>query len=564
MTMLRQSSLLFLLFGLCSCQAADTSGDWWRDTFIYQIYPRSFKDSNGDGVGDLNGITSKLEHLADIGVSTAWLSPIFASPMVDFGYDISNFTDIDPTFGTLRDFEVLTAKAKSLGLKVVLDFVPNHSSDKHPWFLKSIERVKPYDEYYVWSDGKMINGSRQPPNNWLSGFQGSAWQWNAKRGQYYLHQFAAGQPDLNYRSPALRKEMENVLAFWIARGADGFRIDAIALLFEDERLRDEPMIPNTGLPPTDQGNLDHIYTRDLPEVYEVLKSWRQFIDALGGGKKILLTEAYTSIPLSMKYYEYGGDPMNFMFIANLTSSSKHTDFKRTIDRWLSSMPRGHYAANWVVGNHDNHRAASRFGTKRADQLSMLAAVLPGVGVIYNGDEIGMEDTTLTWNETVDPAGCNAGRDRYSQYSRDPERTPFQWDDTISAGFSSTNKTWLPVNPNYRNLNLRRQKTTNTSHYAVFKKLVSLKKLAVMKNGTTEVILMENNVLGVVRRLTDAPPVILLINFSEASVIVDASTWLNVPEALTVYLSSVGAEITAGAKFNGTAVKLPGAASVIFG
>ncbi|XP_063989170.1 maltase 2-like [Diachasmimorpha longicaudata] len=561
--MLREPKVLLFLFGaFWSTFAADALGDWWKDTFIYQIYPRSFKDSNGDGVGDLNGITSKLEHLVDIGVSTAWLSPIFVSPMVDFGYDIANFTDIDPIFGTLKDFERLTAKAKTLGLKVVLDFVPNHSSDKHPSFQKSIQRIKPYDEYYVWKDGKIVNGTRQPPNNWLSGFQGSAWEWNAQRGQYYLHQFAVGQPDLNYRSAALRKEMENVLAFWIARGADGFRIDAIALLFEDEGLRDEPVIPNTGLPPTDSGNLEHIYTRDLPEVYEVLKSWRKSVDVLGGDKKILLTEAYTTIPLAMKYYESGGIPMNFVFITNLTGSSKNRDFKRNIDRWLSSMPRGSYAANWVVGNHDNHRAASRFGRNRADQLSMLAGVLPGVGIIYNGDEIGMEDTSLTWDQTVDPAGCNAGPNKYSQYSRDPERTPYQWDNTISAGFSESNRTWLPVNPNYKTLNLLRQKMTVTSHYAVFKKLVGLKKLPVMKTGTAEVILMENNILGVVRRLPDASPVVLLINFSDINVVVDASTWLNVPEELNVYVVSVGVDIAAGTRVNATAFKIPPAASVI--
>ncbi|XP_011301865.1 maltase 1-like [Fopius arisanus] len=559
---LKLSLFLFAIVLVNSSPAADVPGDWWRDTFIYQIYPRSFKDSNGDGIGDLNGITDKLEHLADIGVSTVWLSPIFVSPMVDFGYDIANFTDIDPIFGNLKDFERLTAKAKSLRLKVVLDFVPNHSSDKHPWFRKSIQRIKPYDEYYVWSDGKLVNGTRQPPNNWMSGFQGSAWEWNVERGQYYLHQFAIGQPDLNYRSAALMKEMADVLTFWIDRGVDGFRIDAVALLFEDAQLRDEPVIPNTGLPPTDSGNLEHIYTRDLPEVYGVLKSWRQSVDNLGGGKKILLTEAYTTIPLTMKYYEAGGLPMNFMFISNLTGSSKNTDFKKSIDLWLNNMPHGDYVANWVVGNHDNHRAASRFGVNRADQLSMLAAVLPGVGIIYNGDEIGMEDTPVTWNQTVDPAGCNAGPDKYSQYSRDPERTPYQWDDTISAGFSTSNRTWLPINPNYKSLNLRRQKMTGTSHYAVFKKLVALKKLSVIKNGTTQIILMENNTFGVVRRLPDVSPVILLINFSDVSVGVDASTWLNAPEEMTVYVTSVGVTIPIGTRLNITVLRIPPAGSLI--
>lgn len=415
--MLRLCLSIAALIALTASAAVHKANkDWYKNSLVYQIYPRSFKDSNGDGIGDLNGITSKLEHIADIGAHALWLSPIYTSPQVDFGYDIANFTDVDPVYGTLADFDRLVAKAKSLGLKVILDFVPNHSSDKHEWFKKSAQRIKPYDEYYVWRDGKMVNGTRKPPNNWLSVFWGSAWEWNPTRKQYYLHQFAVGQPDLNYRSPALQQEMKNVLKFWMNRGAEGFRIDAINHMYEDARFRDEPRRNVPGLSDDDYESLDHIYTKNLPETYDVLKSWRQLLNnhSKAADTKMILTEAYTSLDLTLKFYRSGSNvPFNFMFIAELNNQSSAADFKLKIDNWMKIVPnKPAYVANWVVGNHDNHRAATRYGVMRADQLSMLAIILPGVSVIYNGDEIGMVDRPFTYEETVDPAGCNAGPDRY--------------------------------------------------------------------------------------------------------------------------------------------------------
>ncbi|XP_034948195.1 alpha-glucosidase-like [Chelonus insularis] len=541
--------------------------EWWKDSFIYQIYPRSFMDSNGDGVGDLNGITSKLQHLIDLNVSAIWLSPIFESPMVDFGYDVSNFTKIDPIFGTMSDFTNLTATAKALGLKVLLDFVPNHTSNKHPWFLKSVKKIKPYDDYYIWMDGKLVNGTSEPPNNWLSVFGGSAWEFNEERNQYYLHQFAAGQPDLNYRSAAVNTEMEKILTFWLDQGVDGFRIDAINFMFEDPRYLDEPRKSNAGVDEDDYEGLVHIYTKDLTDTFTILKSWRKLIDTHGkkapkGEPKIILTEAYTRMSEITKYYEAGSDvPMNFMFIDPLNRYSSTMEFKRNIDAWMNLVPKGH-VANWVVDNHDNPRVGSRYGVRRSDELSMLSAVLPGIGIIYYGDEIGMLDRNMTWNETVDPAGCNLGPEKYHLKSRDPVRTPFQWDNSTNAGFSTANKTWLPVHENYKTLNLAAQKAEPVSHYSLFKKLVALKKMPIMKTGSMEVILVGENVLGVVRRLPDIPPVVLLINFSETTVVVDARTWMNIPEQLTVYASSVGSNIPSEVTMDTTEINLPGAASVI--
>lgn len=392
------------------------SKDWYKNSLVYQIYPRSFKDSDADGIGDLQGIISKLEHVQDIGADALWMSPIFASPQADFGYDISNFTDINEEYGTLNDFDALVTKAKSLGLKVILDFVPNHSSDQHIWFQNSIKRIPPFDEFYVWRNAVIIDGERKPPNNWLSNFGGSAWEWNEERKQYYLHQFVAGQPDLNYHNAELREEMEKVLTFWMDRGVKGFRIDAINHMYEDPRFLDEPSSNRSDLPPGDYDTLDHIYTKNQPETYDVLKSWRALMDnhPKSADTKMILTEAYADFNLTMLYYQAGSTvPFNFMFITDLNIDSKAVDFKRYIDRWMANIPNDPaYVANWVVGNHDNHRAASRFGEKRADQLSMLAIVLPGVSVSYNGDEIGMVDTFLTYEQTKDPAGCNAGLERY--------------------------------------------------------------------------------------------------------------------------------------------------------
>lgn len=416
-TMFRSCVLIAALIVLAASNSIQIKGkDWYKNSLVYQIYPRSFKDSDGDGIGDLNGITSKLDHFVDIGVDAIWMSPIFSSPQKDFGYDISNFTDINEEYGTLDDFDELVAKAKSLGLKVLLDFVPNHSSNEHEWFKNSIQKIKPYDEYYIWRDARYINDKRTEPNNWLSVFGGSAWEWNEDRGQYYLHQFAVQQPDLNYHNAALREEMKKVLTFWMDRGVEGFRIDAINHMYEDSRFLDEPLSHKPGILEDDYDYLDHIYTKNLLETYEVLKTWRELLDQHSetADTKMILTEAYADFDLTIKYYESGSTvPFNFMFIGDLNNKSSAADFKRGIDRWMNNMPNGAaYVANWVVGNHDNHRAASRFGERRADQLSMLVTVLPGVSVIYNGDEIGMVDRFFSFNETKDPAGCNAGIDRY--------------------------------------------------------------------------------------------------------------------------------------------------------
>ncbi|XP_057336099.1 alpha-glucosidase-like [Microplitis mediator] len=557
--------LIWGLVGLRESVAQNATGkdEWWRDTFIYQVYTRSFKDSNGDGVGDLNGITSKLEHLVDLGVSAVWLSPIYASPMVDFGYDISNFTAIDPIFGTIDDFTRLIARAKALKLKVVLDFVPNHSSDTHPWFVKSVQRVKPFDEYYVWKDARIVNGTRKPPNNWLSQFQGSAWEWNDQRKQYYYHQFTARQPDFNYSSTALQEEMKNVLRFWLNRGVDGFRIGAINYLIEDSHFLDEPKSSSASfLPATDPNSLKHNYTVDRDQNYDILQAWRRVLDSTNGTRKVIMTEAYTTPYFTMKFHQHGSNiPFNFNLIRNIKLSSGALGCKGVIDGYLNELPSG-ALPNWVVGNHDNRRTGSRLNSRWIDQINMIAAVLPGVAIIYNGDEIGMIDRPMAWNETLDPAGINAGPLNYKFKSRDSARTPFQWDNSTSAGFSSNKKTWLPVNSNYKTVNLAIQKTQPYSHYSLMKKLISLKKNPILRNGTTETTIVHYAYLAIVRRLQNQSPVVLLINVHKTLVRYDIAAFINAPDKMTVYAANSWANISVGAQVDMTNFGIDGYGAVI--
>ncbi|XP_043528328.1 alpha-glucosidase-like [Frieseomelitta varia] len=540
--------------------------NWYKNIIVYQIYPRSFKDSNGDGIGDLKGVTSKLEHVVGIGAKAIWLSSIYKSPQVDFGYDISNFTDVDPSYGTLADFDQLVAKAKKLKLKVIMDFVPNHSSNQHPWFQKSVRKVKPYDGYYIWQNGKIVNGKRQPPNNWLSNFGGSAWQWNDVRKQYYLHQFAAAQPDLNYRSAALNQEMKNVLTFWMNRGVDGFRIAAINFMFEDAKFRDEPRSNKTGIPKDDYDSLVHIYTKDQNETYVTLKSWRKLMDEHSNrtksDPKLILTEAYTTHDLTIKYYNAGSNvPFNFMFVNQLHNKSKPADYKTLIDKWVRTAPKGS-VPNWVVGNHDNHRVATRFGHVRADDVMLMSMIMPGISVIYNGDEIGMVDRKFTYAETVDPAGCSAGRNRYHLKSRDPARTPYQWNNSTSAGFSTKAKTWLPVNSNYKTVNLEAQRDIYITQYEKFKKSVMVKKRAVVAHGSLNITVCDSRVLCVMRAY-GRDRIFVLFGFIDVPVTLDAETVLPFPFDLVVHTVIGDSDLRPGTFVSSGSITIPASGAIMF-
>ncbi|XP_071628960.1 maltase 1-like isoform X2 [Temnothorax longispinosus] len=478
---------------------------WWNNTVFYQVYPRSLYDSDADGIGDLKGIISKLDYIVDTGINAIWLSPIYPSPMIDFGYDISDFKNIDPTFGSLEDFKVLLARAKALGLKVVLDLVPNHTSDKHIWFQKALQGHKKYKNYYVWARGRNGDGIT-PPNNWISVFSDSAWTYVESQKQWYLHQFEYRQPDLNFRNPAVRLEMKKVLIFWLDLGIDGFRIDSSAFIYEDLKLRDEPRSFVEGATPRDYTYLNHIYTLDLIETYKLFGEWRKFVDLY---------------------------------------AAKHNQDQK-------------------LGNHDNPRIASRF-PDRSDQMTMLSMILPGLAVTYNGDEIGMVDKRdISWEDTKDPQACLAGQAQYLSVTRDPERTPFQWDATKNAGFSTAKSTWLPVNQNYKQLNLAKQMEAKESHYKIYKTLALLHRTEpALTEGSYKSITTNNDiVLGVIRN-NGYRIVVLLINFSDdESQVVDLSQE-GLPSNLKVQVASLGSNMKAGKLIDVKTISLPAKAAVVY-
>ncbi|XP_015596819.1 alpha-glucosidase [Cephus cinctus] len=546
---------------------------WWQTTTVYQIWPRSFKDSDGDGIGDLNGITSKLEHLNDMGVETIWISPIFKSPQVDTGYDVSDYLDIDPMYGTLEDFDNLVARAKELGIKVILDYVPNHTSSEHEWFKLSENSVDPYTDYYVWHEGVLdANGTRRPPNNWLSVFNsGSAWEWSDKRQAYYLHQFAVSQVDFDLRNELVIEETKKIISYWLDRGVAGLRIDALPHIYEDAELRDEP-ISGLPVPPTDYGYLDHIYTKHLIENYELVRIWRDHFDEYNskttdGLERVMFTEGYGTTAQTTLYYDYGAHiPFNFLFISNSTVSynaetQSPAEIKHNIEQWLQSMPEG-ATPNWVIGNHDNMRMATRFGSEKVDTFNFILLLLPGVMTVYNGDEIGMTDTYLTWEQTADPQACNTDPGRYQGYTRDPQRTPFQWDNSTSAGFSTNTRVYLKVNENYRTLNLAAQKAADKSYYKNFQAASRLRNTTVGRDGDLKTVVIGEDVFAMSRELDGHDPLLVVINWSKSPVTVSLDEFSNFSEKLQVLASDVNNDLKVGDTVSRDSVTLQGNAALI--
>ncbi|KAL0849554.1 hypothetical protein ABMA28_013820 [Loxostege sticticalis] len=540
-----------LLFPLVVLLVQAHEQEWWESTIFYQIYPRSFKDSDGDGIGDLNGITSSLEYLKELGVGATWLSPIFKSPMYDFGYDISDFYDIQDEYGTMEDFDRLIAKANELDIKIVLDFVPNHGSNESVWFEEALKGHEKYYDYFVWEDGVVDeNGKLNPPNNWVSVFRKSAWEYREEVGKYYFHQFVIGQPDLNYRNPEVVEEMKNVIRFWLNKGVAGFRVDAIAHLFEvDKELYggkypDEPLSGNSDNP-DDYSYLNHIYTTDQQETFDMVYQWREVFDEFSkkdGLTRVMMTEAYSSPHVTMKYFGDGERegaqmPFNFVLISDVNGQSSAQDIKYALDKFLTFKPIDKQA-NWVAGNHDNNRVASRFSPELVDGINMIVLLLPGIAVTYMGEEIGMVDGYVSWEDTVDPSGCNTDDPiNYWTASRDPERTPFQWSADVNAGFSTAPKTWLPVADGYETLNVEVQKQAAKSHLTVYKTLAALRKEAVFRHGRYESVAFNSDVLAF-RRWYNGENYVVVVNFRNNPYTINLEYFENVTGHLEVVESSV--------------------------
>ncbi len=414
----------------------DRPAAWWQSGVIYQIYPRSFQDSDGDGIGDLNGIASRLKHLVELGIDAIWLSPIFTSPMADFGYDVADYCRIDPIFGTLEDFDRLLAAVHREGLKLILDFVPNHTSDLHPCFGESRRSVSsPKRDWYVWRDPKPDGG---PPNNWVSEFGGPAWTFDKASGQYYYHAYLPQQPDLNWRNPAVRDVMLDVLRFWLQRGVDGFRVDAIHHLFEDLQLRDNPVNPEWRVGMSPARRLIRLRTMDQPEVHDAIREMRQVADQ--HGDRLMIGEAYLPIDRLMAYYGVDLSGFQLPFNFHLISASWNpAAVAGLIELYEQALPPGGWP-NWVLGNHDRSRVATRLGRDQARVAAMLLLTLRGTPTIYQGEELGMRDIAVSPHQVQDPWEKNVPG---LGFGRDSVRSPMLWSLDRHGGFSSAEPS-LPV------------------------------------------------------------------------------------------------------------------------
>ena len=508
-------SILFTLFSpftTAQQKSTDPEGhQWWQHAVFYELYPRSFADSNNNGIGDLNGITSKLDYLKGLGVDAIWITPCFPSPQVDFGYDVSDYENIDPMYGTLGDFDQMMGGAKQRDMRIILDFVMNHSSDQHKWFLDSkSSKTAQYRDWYVWRDGK---GANQPPNNWLSTFGHAAWTFDPTTGQWYYHFFYAEQPDLNWRNPAVEKAMFDVTRWWYDRGVSGFRLDAVDTLFEDPGLKNNPVLPGTNQ--YGDPNMDSKYNTKLPEVHGVLQRLRKVADEHDA---VLIGETWTKNIAELKNY-YGAHgsqelqmPMDLMFMT--VDKLSPPEFRQQIATVDS-------AGGWpvfVISNHDKPRSYNRYGDgQHNDQIAKLMAglylTLRGTPIMYYGEEIGMENNDPTRKEDVkDPIGkIGWPKDK----GRDGERTPMQWNESENAGFSQATP-WLPVPPSYKTHNVEAESKDPNSILNFYKSVLTLrhKEPALLEGEYVALNQNDSNVLSYLRRYKNEA-VLVVLNMSSS-------------------------------------------------
>ena len=527
--------------------SAFAGAQWWQTGVIYQIYPRSFQDSAGDGVGDLKGIAARLDYLVSLGVDAIWISPIYPSPMADFGYDVADYCGIDPLFGTMADFDALLAAAHAKGLRVILDFVPNHTSDQHPWFVESrSSRTNPKRDWYLWRDAAAPTGpedhrpaSQRYSNNWTSHFGGPSWAWDEGTEQFYLHSFLKQQPDLNWRNPEVRAAMYEAMRFWLDKGVDGFRMDVLWLLIKDEQFRDNPA--NTEYAP---GMHDHaktlpLYNADQPGTHRIVAAMRALMDSYGPtlpgtaevegaldpqtlapmatSNRVLIGEIYLPLPELVRYYfgrepQTGGTegtspeipelrganlPFNFHLIQTEWNATRIAEIVQSYELLL---PAGAWP-NYVLGNHDQPRLASRIGAQQARAAGMLLLTLRGTPTLYYGDELGMEDVAIAAADVQDPAEKNEpGKGR----GRDPERSPMVWVDAPNAGFTTPEaKPWLPLQADWSTRNAKVQSGDERSILQLYRRLLALRREhPALHAGAISDVSTEGTVLRFCRSLGD--------------------------------------------------------------
>jgi alpha-glucosidase len=509
--------LLIFLVALRAARAQSKTTDakphpWYQHAVFYEIYPRSFMDSNGDGIGDLNGIASRLDYLKDLGVDAIWIAPCFPSPQVDFGYDVSDYENIDPMYGTLADFDRLQKLGADHGIKIILDFVVNHTSDRHPWFTDSrASRTAPKRDWYIWRDGKGQGKDDGPPNNWISGFGGPAWQWDSATNQYYYHYFYVQQPDLNWRNPAVVDAMYGTTEWWYRRGVAGFRLDAVDSLFEDPALRDNPVLPGTNAfgDPT----VEDKYTQRLPEVHTALQGLRVVANKYNA---VLIGETWTDNVAQLKpYYGAANDELQMPMDLLLTKLKFSAPvFREHIDAVEST---GEWPV-FVIGNHDIQRSWNRYGDGHhndqiAKDMAAMYLTLRGTPILYYGEEIGMQNNDPTRREDVkDPIG-RLGWPK--EKGRDGERTPMQWSDEPHAGFS-TGTPWNAIPDTYKTYNVADELKDPSSILNWYKQLLALRRTSSALLDGEYVALNEEdpNVFSYLRKTKD-DAVIVVINMSAA-------------------------------------------------
>ncbi|XP_011833602.1 PREDICTED: neutral and basic amino acid transport protein rBAT isoform X4 [Mandrillus leucophaeus] len=440
--------------------------DWWQEGPMYQIYPRSFKDSNKDGNGDLKGIQDKLDYITALNVKTVWITSFYKSSLKDFRYGVEDFRQVDSIFGTMEDFENLVAAIHDKGLKLIIDFIPNHTSDKHTWFQLSRTRTGKYTDYYIWHDCTHENGTTVPPNNWLSVYGNSSWHFDEVRNQCYFHQFMKEQPDLNFRNPDVQEEIKEILRFWLTKGVDGFSFDAVKFLLEAKHLRDEIQVNKTQIPDTvtQYSELYHDFTTTQVGMHDIVRSFRQTMDQYStepGRYRFMGTEAYAeTIDRTVMYYglpfiQEADFPFN-NYLTMLDTVSGNSVYE-VITSWMENMPEGKWP-NWMIGGPDSSRLTSRLGNEYVNVMNMLLFTLPGTPITYYGEEIGMGNiVAINLNESYDTNTLLS-------------KSPMQWDNSSNAGFSEASHTWLPTNSDYHTVNVDVQKTQSRSALKLYQDL----------------------------------------------------------------------------------------------
>lgn len=477
--------------------------NWWRGCVIYQIYPRSFMDSNGDGIGDLNGITHRLDHVASLGVDAIWISPFFTSPMHDFGYDVSDYRDVDPMFGNLEDFRRLLQRAHELGLKVLIDQVISHASDQHPWFEESRrDRRNPRADWFVWADPQE-DGT--PPNNWLSIFGGSAWTFEPRRRQYYLHNFLSSQPDLNFHHPDVQQAQLDNMRFWLDLGVDGFRLDTVNFYFHDQQLRNNPPLPE-GEPPTLGAPRvnpytwqRHVHDISQPENLDFLRRLRALMDEYPGTTTV--GEIGDDRPLErMAEYTSGSDKLHMAYTFDLLNQPHSPEYLHGVLERFTTLTDDTWPC-WALSNHDVKRSATRWdsGQPQPEFVHVALALLlslRGSVCLYQGEELGLPEAGVPWEAIQDPYG----KVLWPEYKgRDGCRTPMPWDATPSAGFS-TATTWLPIEPRHLPLSVDTQEQAPDSTLQVVRRLIEFRReQPALAHGDLELLDLGDGLLGFIRQ-----------------------------------------------------------------